>query len=97
MRIMGMEAGGFGTLMFIIVVALLLAVIPARIARGKGYAYGTFYAFGVFFFLPALIVALCIKDKNEVSAQDLLAYKQLLDSGAITQDEFDAKKAELMK
>ena len=41
-----------------------LAFIPANLAKNKGYSYGGFYAFGLFFFLPALIVALVIEDKS---------------------------------
>lgn len=81
----------------ILVILLLLAIIPARIARKKGYSFGGFYAFGVFFWLIALIVALCIKDKNAGNSQELLNYKKLLDEGAITQAEFDAKKEQLLK
>ena len=42
---------------------------------------------------------LLLPDKNsekKSAADDLLSYKQLLDSGAITQEEFDAKKKELL-
>lgn len=84
------------------VVLLFLAMIPANIAGNKGHKYGTYYLFGLFFFLPALIVALVIPDKKEQKASPLGAadeitkYKSLLDRGAITQVEFDAKKKELL-
>jgi hypothetical protein len=87
MKIMGMNT----STIFLIVLLLLLAVIPARIAKSKGYSYGGFYAFGFFLFIPALIVALAIKPKH--TAEDLVAYKKLLDEGVITQEEFDKKKA----
>ena len=90
MKIMGMDS----SFMFILVIALLLAIIPARIAKGKGYSFGGFYAFGAFFFPIALIVSLLMRPKN--TANDLLAYKQLLDQGAITQAEFEQKKREVM-
>lgn len=45
-------------------IAVGLAFIPATIARNKGYSYGGFWVFGFFLFLIALIVALCISDKN---------------------------------
>ena len=93
----------------IIMIAALsfLAIIPARVARDKGYSYGAFYAFGFFFFLPALIVALLVQDKGDTAAREarqsatssadlLLKYKQLLDCGGITQEEFDSKKRELL-
>jgi hypothetical protein len=41
-----------------------LAFIPARIAGRKGYSALAFYVFGFFLFLPALIVAIVIRDKR---------------------------------
>lgn len=100
MRIMGMDGGVFGALLCALIVLLLLAIIPARIAKKKGYSYAGFYVFGVFLWLVALIVALCLKDRRgEDAAQGanaLKTYKELLDSGAISQAEFDAKKAEIL-
>lgn len=93
MVIMGMDS----SVIFALVILLLLAIIPARIAQGKGYSFGGFYAFGVFIWPAALIVALCLKRSGSTASQELLNYKQLLDQGTITQEEFDAKKAELMK
>jgi uncharacterized membrane protein len=96
MKIMGMDASA----VFVLVLLLLIAVVPARIAKKKGYSYAGFYVFGIFVWPAALIVALCIKDRtNEAAAEGanaLKAYKELLDSGAITQEEFDAKKAEIL-
>lgn len=47
-----------------ILVAIGLAFIPAQIAEKKGYSKIAFWIFGLFFFLPALIVALILKDRN---------------------------------
>ena len=44
--------------------AIGLAFIPATMARKKGYSYGGFWAFGFFLFVPAIIVAAVIEDKN---------------------------------
>lgn len=90
MKIFGMDL--FSA--FILILVLLLAIIPARIAKGKGYSFGGFYAFGVFLFPIALVVSLLMNPKN--TANDLLAYKQLLDQGAITQAEFEQKKRDIM-
>ena len=46
-------------------IILGLAYIPANIARKKGYGFAGFYIFGIFLFLIALIVALCLSDKNK--------------------------------
>lgn len=85
-----------GSTAFILVLALLLAIIPARIARNKGYSFAGFYVFGFFLFIVALIVALVIKDKSADAPDQLLKYKKLLDEGVITQEEFEAKKNELL-
>lgn len=63
MMIMGMPAGTFAIIAAVVVALLLLALIPARIARGKGYSYGGFYALGVFLWPVALIVALVVPDR----------------------------------
>lgn len=42
-----------------------LAYIPANIAKKKGYGFAGFYLFGLFFFLIALIVSLCLSDKKQ--------------------------------
>ncbi|HAM15888.1 MAG TPA: hypothetical protein DCP91_08540 [Eggerthellaceae bacterium] len=97
MTIMGMD-GGY--VIATLIISALLAVIPARIAKNKGYSFGAFYAFGFFLFIIALIVSLVMQDKNAPSSaapDALLSYKKLLDEGVITQEEFDAKKAELLK
>lgn len=44
-----------------------------------------------------MILLLPDKDSgNKRAADDLMTYKKLLDSGAITQEEFDTKKKELL-
>ena len=49
----------------IILLGIILPLIPADIAKKKGYSFGGFYAFGFFFFIPALIVALLMENKVE--------------------------------
>jgi hypothetical protein len=46
---------GFGIIGLIIL--LLLAFWPARVARRKGHSWLLFFIFSLFFFFPALIVA----------------------------------------
>ena len=60
---------GMGGILFIAIfislgITIALAFIPANIAKKKGYGFGGFYVFGLFLFLIALIVALCLDDKN---------------------------------
>lgn len=47
-----------------LLIPVLTAFLPANIASKKGYSAGGFYLFGLFFFIPALIVALMIQDKR---------------------------------
>jgi hypothetical protein len=47
---------------------LVIALVPALIARRKGLGFWTYYAFGVIFWLAAVPVALLLKDKRQ--AQD---------------------------
>jgi hypothetical protein len=47
---------GIGAAIFIIIM-ILLAFWPARVARRKGHSWLLFFIFSLFFFFPALIVA----------------------------------------
>lgn len=85
---------------------IFLARIPADIAAKKGYSKVGFFIFGLFLFLIALIVALCLSDKNQqpqlidgnnVSpADELKKYKELFDQGILTKEEFEKKKSDLL-
>ena len=101
-------------------VSALLALIPATIAKNKGYRAGLWWLYGFFLFWIALIHALCLKDlmaqpqkvtvvrtipakpaapapsANDANVKKLKQYKELLDSGVITQEEFEQKKKELL-
>ena len=65
--------------LYIVYLLLLvgLAFIPASIASGKGYSFGGFYAFGFFFFLPALIVSLVLDDKNAAADREYMLRTEL--------------------
>ena len=88
-------------IIFLLVILFVILPIPARIASKKGYSYIGFLFFAIFFYPIALVVALLIDDKNSYKSESdkadaLLKYKQLLDEGAITQEEFERKKKEYM-
>lgn len=90
-------------IILIITIAGMILAIPAKIASNKGYSFIGFLIFAIFFYPAALIVALIIDDKNiddydseTDRAEALLAYKKLLDEGAITKEEFDEKKRDLL-
>jgi hypothetical protein len=55
---------GIGILALIIWV--LLAFWPARVARRKGHSWLLFFIFSLFFFPAALIVAYLVRDRRRV-------------------------------
>ena len=55
---------GTGPLLIGLVIAVFLGLIPANIAKKKGYSFGLWWLLGFLFFLPVLIIALVMKDKT---------------------------------
>lgn len=96
------------SLMFGLAIAAGLALIPANIAKQKGYSFGLWWFYGWMLFIVAIIHVSIIPDKNASpvvrrsppptagTADEIMKYKVLLDSGAITQEEFKAKKKQLL-
>jgi len=94
-----------------IVVDAVLAYFSGEIASKKGYNFANYALLGFFLPIVGLIVAAALPDKNmqsatistsakndaESAADTLLKYKQLLDSGAITQEEYDTMKSRVME
>lgn len=88
-------------IIFLLVIIFVILPIPARIASKKGYSYIGFLVFAIFFYPIALIVSLLIDDKNSYKSESdkadaLIKYKQLLDEGVITKEEFERKKSEYL-
>ena len=88
-------------IIFLIFILFVILPIPARIASKKGYSYFGFLVFAIFFYPIALVVSLLIDNKNSYKSESdkavaLIKYKQLLDEGVITQEEFDKKKSEYL-
>jgi len=92
---------------FIVVSAL--AYIPSHIAGKKGYNVVLWWFYGWAFFLIAFVHALTLPPKygadyeyqksappGQSPANELKNYKELLDTGAITQEEFEKKKKDLL-
>ena len=90
-------------LVVIFVILLLggIALIPSSIASKKGYSALGFYFFGLFLFIPALIVAICIVDKDIQFEKDnldlLLRYNQAYSKGLISKEAFEKRKKELLE
>jgi len=94
-----------------LILAACLALIPANIAKKKGHSFGLWWFYGWMLFIVAIIHVNFIDDRNAVPAQtqnypsvgvssaadELKKYKELLDQGVITEAEFNAKKAQLLK
>ena len=103
--------GGLPLLFAIVILAcFLLAIIPSKIAKRKGYSDVGFYFFGLAAFVPAIIVASCLRNRNVVQqsaspakkettdvASELERYADLLSRGVITQDEFDELKRKFIE
>lgn len=90
-----------------LVIAALLGLIPASIAKNKGHSFGLWWCYGWMLFIVAIIHVQFIEDYSKPAADnridfgaskadELLKYKQLLDDGVITEEEFTRKKYELL-
>lgn len=81
----------------ILVVWIVCAFVSGNMASKKGYSYNAFALLGLITGVIGVIVAAVLPDKTGGNADALLKYKELLDKGVITQEEFDKKKSELMR
>ena len=107
-----------GAYLITLVVAAGLGLIPASIAKNKGYSFGLWWLYGWMLFIVAIIHVSLIPDKNaqqfpinaashisycspsnagQSAADELKKYKELKDQGVITEEEFLAKKEQLLK
>lgn len=86
--------------------AVALGLIPANIAQKKGYDFTTWWIYGALLFIVAIIHVMIIEDKNgnakktilvQSTADELIKYKELLDQGVLTPEEFQTKKEQLLK
>lgn len=100
-----MKIFGIGGPEIAIVLLIALWVVSGFIAKGigekKGYGAGLSFCAGFFLFILGIIIMAVLPDKSGkekavTSADALLKYKELLDAGAISQEEFDVKKKELL-
>lgn len=55
---------GFIWIFIWLIFSMVFSFIIAQIARNKGYSFGGFFVFGVFAFVPALIVVLMLPNKT---------------------------------
>lgn len=96
MRVMGM---GVPELVILLIFPLIFAgigLICMSIAAKKGYSKVGFFFLGFFVGLIGLIIALCLPSRVGKSAEEVLAYKKLMDERVITSADFEAKRSELL-
>ena len=100
---------------FVLAIAAGLGLIPANIAKNKGYSFGLWWFYGWMLFIVAIIHVQFIPDKNapqnkenissipsassniQSAADEIKKYKELLDQGVLTEEEFNMKKEQLLK
>lgn len=71
----GIDTGSKGFRMFIIV-AILIGLIPANIAKNKGYGFGLWWVYGALMFIFALPHALLIRPNGSKKCRSCAEYIQ---------------------
>lgn len=86
-----------------LVFAIIFCAASLKVGSSKGYSPALCGVVGFFLGLIGLIIVAVLPNKNidkafaqSSGADSLLKYKQLLDQGVISQDEFDRKKKEIL-
>lgn len=95
--------------LFALAVAAGLGIITGKIAEKKGHSFWTWWFYGWMLFIVAIIHVQFIEDYNAPKrvatveprqtlgvADEIRKYKNLLDDGVISEEEFNKKKKELM-
>ena len=101
-----------GYYVVVLLIAAGLGFIPATIAKNKGYSFGLWWSYGGMLSIVAIILVCLTPDKNAASkapapgaahrppprgtADEIMKYKELLDAGVITQEEYEQKKKQLL-
>ena len=99
-------------LLLVLSMAAVLGLIPAYIAKEKGYSFGLWWLYGWMLFIVAIIHAVCLPERYERNerpssvpytptsagsrADELGKYKKLLDEGAITEEEYQREKRQIL-
>jgi hypothetical protein len=58
-----------GVVIDILTISMLAAFVPGRIAEKKGYSFGWFWLFGVFFFIIVLPVSIILPPRRTAKSQ----------------------------
>ncbi len=67
---------GFIWIFVWLIFSFIFSFIIASIAQRKGYSFGGFLVFGMFAFVPALIVALILPYKTATGAGDIYIWRE---------------------
>ena len=93
-----------------LIIAAGLGIIPGKIAEKKGHSFWTWWFYGWMLFIVAIIHVQFIEDytkaeemkkamaeEKRITAPDqLLKYKKLLDEGAISEQEYQNIKRQIL-
>ena len=96
----------YTTMIVAIIVGAICGMVTQGIMTPKGYSERASFAVGLFLSVVGIIIACVLPPKDGYAstttstesdkAKALREYKALLDEGAISKSEFDAKKRELL-
>ena len=93
-----------------LVIAAGLGIIPGKIAEKKGHSFWMWWFYGWMLFIVAIIHVQFIDDKTKIeeirkakeeekriaAPDQLLKYKKLLDEGAISEQEYQTIKKQIL-
>lgn len=97
------------TTLLAVILAVPLGLIPANIAKKKGYSFGLWWLYGWALFIVAIIHVSLIPDKNaqqpaaavpavpKSASDEIREYKKLWEDGLISEAEYEEKKKKLLE
>ncbi len=93
-------------LIVLFLIRVILSIVIASFAKKKGKSFALFFVLTLLFSAVVGILVLLISvsmnnnrveyEPKSTSADEIRKYKMLLDSGAITQEEYEEKKKQLL-
>ncbi|MDD7410595.1 MAG: SHOCT domain-containing protein [Fusobacterium gastrosuis] len=88
----------FTEIITMIALASILGLIPAYIAKRKGYNFFVWWVYGFLILIVAFIHVCFLTNKKKVEENafnELKRYKKLLEEGIISENEYEIKKNEI--
>lgn len=99
------STGSFGIKIILFIIIIGISIIFGRITESmnKEKGYDTGFAWGFWLWVIGIIVVACRPERNNgnnsmriTEADEIAKYKELLDSGAITEEEYEVKKKQIL-